>query len=86
VWQLFRVVAGTTTQLGSNVAGSVGTLDLEMVGAVITVKVNGSTVISVVDPTPITAKGFAGVQGAAAAGGATDTTGIQLDSVTTVNL
>jgi hypothetical protein len=89
VWQLFRVVVGVTTQLGSNVAGSVGTLDLDAVGNTLTVRVNGSPLAglnALVDPSPIVAKGFAGVQGAAAAGGATDTTGIQLDSVTTTNL
>lgn len=65
-WQLFKIVAGTVTQLGVSVpeavgAGSTKTCTLDMVGSTIRVLSDGVEKISVTD-TAITAAGKAGVR------------------------
>jgi hypothetical protein len=65
-WQLYKAVAGTFTQLGSSVAQTwaAGTyaLALRMVGAAISVKVNGATVIGPITDSAITAAGLPGLR------------------------
>jgi lysophospholipase L1-like esterase len=78
-WQLFKTVAGTSTQLGSNVADTFtsGTkvLRLSMVGSTISVSVNGTQIISVTD-TAITAAGSPGIR---AGNAQSTTTGIHVE-------
>ena len=85
-WQLYKVVAGTATQLGSNVADTFTsgskTVRLTMSGTTISVSVNGTQIISQTDAV-ITAAGAAGVRGGSAV---TSSTGIQTASIMAVTL
>jgi hypothetical protein len=81
VWQLFKFVAGSATQLGSNTGtalatGSSARSRLEARGSVLTCSVNGAVVLTVVD-TSIPAAGFAGFRANQAA---TASTGVHLDN------
>lgn len=81
VWQLFKFVNGTSTQLGSSVGGA-GVAKLEMIGTAIKGYVDGVEIISVTDAA-VSAKGYAGVQ---LAGGGSDATGHQLDNFSVLDL
>lgn len=81
-WQLFKVVAGTTTQMGSTAtaAAPTGTRTLRLVmnGTAISLRVDGVEVLAVTD-SAITAAGFAGFRGSTTV---TATTGQHADSIT----
>ena len=82
-WQLYKVVAGAFTQLGSTVgqtltAGNSYNLKLEMIGSAIKVYVDGVLTISVTD-TAITAAGKAGISFRDAIA-SSDTTLLHLDN------
>ena len=84
-WQLYKVVAGAVTQLGSN-SGQVLTdetgyaVKLEMIGTAIKLYKEGSSTptISVTD-SAITAAGKAGIRGAQSTGSFGDTFGLHID-------
>lgn len=86
-WQLFKMVAGTQTQLGSNVvqaltAGRPYRVKLRMVGTRISVSVEGVDIIVQTDAV-ITAAGRGGVWvGQNNGGGDLNTTGVHLDAFT----
>jgi hypothetical protein len=81
VWQLFRVVAGAATQLGSD-AGQVLTIDqayrlaLDMRGSQLTMSVDGLPLVAAIDAN-VTAPGRAGIR---IIGNATAATGIHIDN------
>jgi hypothetical protein len=81
-WQLFRTVAGVSTQRGGSVAGSfaVGdshTLRLTVQGTTLTLAVDGVVIASQSDST-IAATGFGGVYLGTAQ---SESTGIHIDSI-----
>lgn len=81
-WQLYKIVAGTSTQLGSSyndnpANGTDRTVKLEMRGTAIKVYVDGTEQISVTD-SAISAAGRAGWRG----NGATASAGFHIDSLT----
>ncbi len=63
--ELFRQVNGVSTSLGTSaltpVAGTSHTLRLTMTGSVITVQLDGTTVITATDSSPIVTPGYAGI-------------------------
>ena len=80
-WQLYKFVAGSATQLGSNVAqtltaGQEYTVKLEMRGTAIKVYVDGSLIITQTD-SAITAAGRAGFE---LQNNGSNTTGLHLDN------
>ncbi|NNH67839.1 SGNH/GDSL hydrolase family protein [Rhizobium laguerreae] len=82
-WQLFKTVAGSSTQLGSTIADTFAaaaqkTLRLTMNGTTISVQVGGATIISVTD----SAIASAGRPGCRFGFAQSDTTGIHLESLT----
>jgi lysophospholipase L1-like esterase len=82
-WQLFKTVAGSSTQLGSTIAdtfsaGTEKTLRLTMNGTTISVQVGGATIISVTD----SAIASAGRPGCRFGFAQSDTTGIHIQSLT----
>lgn len=83
---LFKSVAGTLTQLGSNSVATFTSgskvMRLTCQGSTISLSVDGATVVSVTD-TAITSQGFAGVRNLALQ---TGSTGIQIDRLTAANL
>jgi hypothetical protein len=85
-WQLFKVVAGTPTQLGSTVAAAFPTGDktlrLTMQGTTIKLSVDGVDQITVTD-SAISGAGLAGVRMTTVQ---TSTTGAQVNSIKAVTL
>jgi lysophospholipase L1-like esterase len=82
-WQLFKTVAGASTQLGSTSSGTFAvsashTLRLTCSGSTISASLDGSQIISVTD-TDISTAGFAGVRAATTQSSAT---GIHIESIT----
>lgn len=84
-WQLYKVVAGAVTQLGSNSAQTLTdetgyAVKLEMIGTAIKLYKEGSSTptISVTD-SAITAAGKAGIRGAQAGGSFGNTVGLHID-------
>lgn len=81
-WNMWAIVAGSFTQLGSNSADTLSAADtrsfqLKMVGSSITGLVGGSPVIGPITNTSITAKGKAGFR----CNGTTSTAGKALDNL-----
>ncbi|MGO7779478.1 SGNH/GDSL hydrolase family protein [Rhizobium ruizarguesonis] len=81
-WQLFKTVAGTSTQLGATIADTFAataqkTLRLTMQGTAISVQVDGVTIINVTD----SAIASAGRPGCRFGFAQTDTTGIHIESL-----
>lgn len=79
-WQLFRTVAGASTQLGASVTQSLVVdqpyvATLSMRGTIVTLLVDGVPIIAVADAT-VTAPGRAGIR---LQNAATSTTGVHLD-------
>ena len=84
VFQTFRFVSGTATQIGGNVVvsmveGQMLRVRVEVEGAVIRAYVAGGLIFEQTDPSPITAAGYAGVRTYADAT-PTDSTGIHMDN------
>jgi hypothetical protein len=83
-WRLWKSVAGTFTQLGSDVSQSLTTgtpyrCKLEMIGTAIKLYVDGVQKISVTDSS-ISAAGYPGLRMGQSAGSVGGTTGLQLDN------
>ncbi|MGB8289653.1 hypothetical protein ELI24_27140 (plasmid) [Rhizobium ruizarguesonis] len=81
-WQLFKTVAGSSTQLGSTIADTFAaaaekTLRLTMSGTTISVQVGGATIISVTDSAIATA----GHPGCRFGFAQSDSTGIHIESL-----
>lgn len=87
-WRLFKTVAGTSTQLGSNLADTFASgtrhLVLSVSGSTISATVSGTLIASVTD-TSIAAAGVAGIR-LATVGGASATTGMHLDNLVATKL
>lgn len=85
-WQLYKIVASTATQLGSNspdtFTSGTKTVRLTLQGSTISASVNGTQIISVTDTT-IAGSGFAGVRGGSVV---TSSGGIQTASIMAVTL
>jgi hypothetical protein len=86
-WQLYKVVAGTPTQLGSNSAQTLSdetgyTIKLEMNGSSISLWVDGSRVIGPITDTAISAAGYAGFRMSGSGTGDSDTVGHHIDNWT----
>lgn len=81
-WQLFKTVAGTSTQLGATISGSFSAganlLRLRVSGSTIQAYLNNALIISATDA-DISAPGFPGIRFNGT--GQTATTGIHLDSI-----
>lgn len=87
VWQLYKLVSGTPTLIGSwsetLTAGDERLCELDVSGTTISVRIAGTTRISVTDSS-ITARGYAGIRDGSAVAGS-DTAGIHLDNFTVTN-
>lgn len=89
VWVLYKVIAGTATQIGANfadptfTAGQTRTVRLTMTGTTISMSINGTVQVSVTD-SAVTAKGFAGVRQTGSA--QTSTTGYHIASINGLGL
>lgn len=80
-WQLFKVVAGSSTQLGTPLSATptidqVYRLTLRMIGSAISVLLDGVVIITATD-TAITAAGMAGLR---VSGTASNSAGLHLDN------
>jgi hypothetical protein len=84
VFQCFRFVAGSATQIGQNVSVDLVPMQIirvrvEIEGAVIRAYVNGNLIFNQTDPNPITAAGYAGIRTYADAT-PTDADGVHMDN------
>lgn len=87
-YQLFKIVAGTGTQLGSNVSATITPGDvllLRMVGSSISALVNGAVVIGPITDAAITAAGKAGLRFSAGGVSGSSSTGIHVDNFSAVD-
>lgn len=89
VWQLFKFVAGTATQLGTSAAASIAAggdyqLDLAMVDNQISLLVNNTTLVGPITDAAITAPGLVGVRGSGV--GVLDSTGAHISDVKAVSI